>query len=291
MKFRDVLDLVVLAALWGASFLFMRVAVPELGPVPLIQIRVAIAAVFLIPILAMRSGWGAFRAHWKAIFLVGVFNSAAPFCLLAFSTLYLTGGFAAILNATSPLLGAIVAWLWLGDRLNRSRVTGLAIGFLGVIILVWKEIRFDFAGAGLAIPAAILASLLYGISANYTKKNLGGVSPLAVATGSQIGAALVLLPIAIPMWPEQAVSTRAWLSVIVMGIACTAIAYMLYFRLIANVGPAKAISVTYLVPGFAVLWGAVFLHEGLTLNMIVGCAVILAGTALATGMLSFQSNQ
>ena len=284
MKSRDVLDLVMLAALWGASFLFMRVAAPELGPVPLMLVRVACAAAFLIPILVARGRWPVFRAHWRTIFFVGVFNSALPFCLLAYSTLYVTGGFAAIVNATSPLFGAIVAWLWLGDRLSRSQVAGLGIGFAGVVILVWNQIRFEFGGAGLAVPAAILASLLYGISANYTKRYLTGVAPLAVATGSQIAATLLLLPAAALWWPEQPASARAWISVVVMGIACTALAYLLYFRLIANVGPAKAISVTYLVPGFAVLWGAFFLHEGLTLNMVVGCVVILAGTALATGM-------
>lgn len=266
----------------------MRVAAPEFGPVALIEVRVALAAAFLIPILRVRSGTAELRSHWRPIFVVGTFNSALPFCLLAYSTLYLTGGFAAIVNATSPLFGAIVAWLWLGDRLKPSQVVGLAVGFAGVVILVWDEISFELDGAGLAIPAAILASLLYGISANYTKKNLSGVAPLAVATGSQIGAALVLLPAAVWWWPRDPVSTQAWLAVIVMGIASTAIAYMLYFRLIAHVGPAKAISVTYLIPGFAVLWGALFLGESLTLNMIVGCVVILAGTALATGLVQIQ---
>ena len=199
--------------------------------------------------------------------------------------MYLTGGFTSIVNATSPLFGAIVAWLWLGDGLNRSRVVGLVVGFAGVVILVWDKISFVFEGAGLAIPAALLASLLYGISANYTKKHLTGVAPLAVATGSQIAATLLLLPVAIWSWPADPVSTRAWLAVIVMGVASTAIAYMLYFRLIANVGPARAISVTFLVPGFAVLWGALFLSEGLTSSMIIGCVVILVGTALATGLL------
>ncbi len=285
MRPRDVFELLLLAALWGASFLFLRVATPEFGPVALIEVRVALASAFLLPILIARSGTADLRNHWWPIFLVGLFNSALPFCLFAYSTLYVTGGFAAIINATSPLFGALVAWLWLGDRLDASRVVGLTIGFFGVVVLVWNKISFGFEGASLAIPAAILGAALYGVAASYTKRYLSGVTPLALATGSQIAAVLLLLPGAIWLWPEAKVSASAWTATVIMGIACTAIALLLYFRLIANVGPAKAISVTYLIPGFAVLWGAMFLGEVLTLNMIVGCVVILLGTALATGML------
>ena len=263
----------------------MRIAVPELGPAALIEVRVACAAVCLIPILIARSGHTELKSRWRPIFVVGAFNSALPFCLLAYSTLYLTGGFTAIVNATSPLFGAVVAWMWLGDRLSAGRIVGLVVGFAGVVVLVWDEISFELEGAGLAIPAALLASLLYGVSANFAKKYLSGVDPLAIATGSQIGAALLLLPVAMWLWPEQPVSARAWVSVVVMGIACTAIAYILYFRLIAHVGPAKAISVTFLIPGFAVLWGALVIDEALTSNMIAGCLIILFGTALATGLL------
>ncbi len=285
MRPRDVFELLLLAALWGASFLFLRVATPEFGPVALIEVRVALASLFLLPILMARSGTAELKSHWWPIFLMGLFNSALPFCLFAYSTLHVTGGFSAIINATSPLFGALVTWLWLGDRLDASRVAGLAIGFFGVVVLVWNKISFGFEGASLAILAAIVGAALYGVAANYTKRYLSGVTPLALATGSQIAAVLLLLPGAIWLWPEATISASAWTATAVMGIACTAIAYLLYFRLIANVGPAKAISVTYLIPGFAVLWGAMFLDEALTLNMIVGCVVILLGTALATGML------
>ena len=291
MKTRDIFELLLLAALWGASFLFMRVATPEFGPVALIEIRVVIAALFLLPILAVRTGIGALKAHWGHVFAVGALNSAFPFCLLAFSTLYLTGGFAAIVNATSPLFAGIVAWFWLGDKLNSSRIAGLVIGFGGVVILVWNKISFQLDGAALAIPAAILASLFYGVAANYTKKNLSSANSLAVATGSQIGASILLLPGAILLWPENSISAQAWASVIVMGIASTGIAYILYFRLIAHVGPAKAITVTFLVPAFAVLWGAIFIDEHLTTNMVFGSAVILTGTALATGLIALRKSR
>jgi len=212
-------------------------------------------------------------------------NSAIPFILLPYSTIYLTGGFAAILNATAPLFAALIAWVWLSDRLNVSRVTGFFIGFAGVTVLVWNKASLDLSGVSLAILAAIVASIFYGIGANLTKKKLQGVSPLAIATGSQLGAAVVLLPGAVALWPAGPVSIQAWAAIITMGIFSTGFAYIIYFRLIANVGPVSAITVTYLVPGFAVFWGALVLDEVVTTTMIIGCAIIFAGTALATGLL------
>ncbi len=288
MRSRDILELLVLSALWGASFLFMRIAVPEFGPVVLAELRVGIASIFLLPILMMRADLAELRTHWKKLATVGTVNSAIPFMLLPFSTLYLTGGFASILNATSPLWAALIAWVWLSAKLDLSRITGLIIGFGGVVVLVWNKASFNLGGVSLAINAAILASIFYGIGANYTKKYLQGVSPLAIATGSQLAAAVVLLPGAIALWPDGPISVRAWAAVITMGVASTGFAYIIYFRLIANVGPASAITVTYLVPGFAVFWGAVVIDEKLTATMVIGCAIILFGTALATGLISLR---
>ncbi len=286
MKLRDAVDLLVLAAVWGASFLFMRIAAPEFGSVVLVQLRVTIGALFLLPVFMVRGQISELRIHWKKLGLLGAINSAIPFCLLTYSTLYLTGGFASILNATAPLFGALIAWLWLADKLDGSRIAGLLIGLAGVITLVWNKIGLGAGDVSVAIFAAILASAFYGIGANYTKRYAGEVSSLAIATGSQIGAAIVLLPATMFLWPAGPISAPAWISVAIMGIASTGIAYVLYFRLIANVGPAKAISVTYLVPVFAVFWGAMFIDESVTTTMIFGCAIILIGTALATGALS-----
>lgn len=288
MRSRDILELLVLSALWGASFLFMRIAVPEFGPVVLAELRVGIASIFLLPILMMRADLAELRTHWKKLATVGTVNSAIPFMLLPFSTLYLTGGFASILNATSPLWAALIAWVWLSAKLDVSRITGLIIGFGGVVVLVWNKASFNLGGVSLAIIAAIFASIFYGIGANYTKKYLQGVSPLAIATGSQLAAAVVLLPGAIALWPDGPISVRAWAAVITMGVASTGLAYIIYFRLIANVGPASAITVTFLVPGFAVFWGAVVIDEKLTATMVIGCAIILFGTALATGLISLR---
>jgi drug/metabolite transporter (DMT)-like permease len=285
MRIKDALDLLILSAMWGASFLFMSIAVPEFGPVVLAELRLAIASLVLLPVMLLRDGPEELKIHWKKLTTIGTVNSAVPFILLPFSTLYLTGGFASILNATAPLWTALIAWIWLSSILDVSRVAGLFLGFAGVIVLVWNKASFDLSGASLAIIAAIVASIFYGIGANATRKYLQGLRPLTIATGSQLGGALVLLPLAVLLWPADPVSIRAWAAIITMGVVSTGIAYIIYFRLIANIGPASAITVTYLVPGFAMFWGAMVLDEIVTTTMILGCAIIFAGTALATGLL------
>ena len=286
MRIRDLIDLFLLAALWGASFLFIRVAVPHFGPVPLMELRVAIGGVFLLPLLMYRDGLQDLRAAIKPIFILGVVNSVLPFTLIAYSMISLTAGFGAIINASSPLFSAIVAYLWLQDRLTPLRVIGLVIGFSGVTVLVWPEASFKPGGNGFAVIAGLAAALLYGVAVNYTKSSLKGVNSLAIACGSQLCAAVVLLPLAIWWWPAQLPGLTVWLNVIGLAVGCTGLAFILYFRLIANAGPAKAISVTFLVPVFGVLWGIVFLGEEPTVNMLAGCVIILLGTAFATGILA-----
>jgi drug/metabolite transporter (DMT)-like permease len=284
VRARDVVELIVLAALWGGSFLFMRVAAPEFGPVALIALRVGIAALLLVPVLALRGGLGKLRGNVGAVLVVGAINSALPFCLLAYATLSVTAGLASILNATSPLWGALVAHFWLGDRLTRSRSVGLALGLAGVAFLVWGRASLRGGGAGLAVAAALTATLSYGVAACYAKKRLGRVDPLAVAAGSQAAAALLLAPAAAALWPAGPISPRAWAAVASLGVACTAVAYVLYFRLIASVGPARSIAVTFLVPAFATTWGALLLGEPITARLVAGAGIVLAGTALATGL-------
>lgn len=284
MRRSDVLELLTLAALWGGSFLFMRVAAPSFGPVALIALRVAIASCFLVPILTLRGGMGALRTHWPHLLAVGVLNSAIPFCLFAYAELTLTAGFTSVLNAAAPLFAAIVAFTWLGERMSSLRVLGLAIGFMGVIVLVGGSSVIDAKQGGMAVAAALSATVLYGVASSYTKRFLTGVPPLAVATGSQLAAAIVLAPLAYWLWPAHTPTGSVWLHVIALGIACTGVAYILFFRLVAHVGPTRAVSVTFLIPVFGVLWGILFLGEQLTLNMVIGCAVILLGTSLSTGV-------
>jgi len=285
LKNSDVSELLALAAIWGASFLFVRMGAAEFGPVALAALRVIGAALFLMPLLAMRGEFGVLRRHWRAIFVVGITNSALPFLLFAYAALSITAGLAAIFNAASPLFGALIAWLWLRDKPTPPRIAGLAIGFAGVLWLAWDKASFKPGGTGWATLACVGAALLYGFSASLTKRRLSGVAPMAVAAGSQLAAALVLAVPAALWWPSVAPSSTAWLTIALLAVLCTGLAYLLYFRLIAHVGPANAIAVTFLIPAFAVLWGWLLLDERIGISMVVGCAVILIGTGLATGLL------
>ena len=285
---RDITELVSLAMLWGGSFLFMRMGAAEFGPVVLSALRLIGASMLLLPLLLCRGQWAALRSHWRPIFVVGVTNSALPFVCFAYAALSVSAGLMAIFNAATPLFAAVIAWWWLKDKLTPLRVAGLMIGFLGVAGLAWDKASFQPGGSGWAVLACLAASLLYGFSANFTKRKLTGVPPLAVAAGSQLGASLFLLLPAVWLWPTQAPSGRAWLMAALLAFACTGLAYLMFFRLIAKVGPSNTITVTFLVPLFAVLWGRVFLGEVLTLAMGLGCLVILLGTGLTTGVLRWR---
>jgi drug/metabolite transporter (DMT)-like permease len=280
------MEMVVLGAIWGASFLFMRVAVPEFGAIPLIAARVGIAAIFLVMVLARRGGLEHLYRNAPRLTFLGAMNSAIPFSLFAYAVLSVTAGFASVLNATTPLFGALVAFIWLRDRPAPVRVAGLIVGFAGVLVLVWGRLSLAHDGGGLAVLAGLSAAVLYGIGANYTKKRLSSVDPLVIATGSLMAATVLLIPLASYYWPETPPSRTGWVSALLLGVVCTGIAYTLYFRLLSRVGPSKTLAVTYLIPAFGVLWGHLFLHEAITASMIVGCAVILVGTTLATGMMS-----
>ncbi|MGD9560919.1 MAG: DMT family transporter [Pyrinomonadaceae bacterium] len=285
-KVGDYLALISLAALWGGSFLFMRVAAPEFGPAALMAGRVLIASVLLLPLLLVKgggSGIHALRKRKHELFVLGVMNSALPFLLFAYAALSLTAGFSSILNATSPLWGALIAWLWMKNNPNAQAVTGLCIGFFGVVILVASRESFAAVGATLGVGACLLASCCYGISATYTKRFLAEVDSLTLAAGTQLASVIVLVPIALILFPSTYPSLAAWIALLALGIACTAIAYLLYFRLIRNLGATGALTVTYLVPIFGMTWGVIFLQEEITYTMVVGTAVVFVGVGLTTG--------
>jgi drug/metabolite transporter (DMT)-like permease len=281
---RDLAELVLLGAIWGASFLFMRVAVPEFGAIPLIAARVGIGAVFLVAVLARQRGFVQLHRNIPGLTFLGAMNSAIPFSLFAYAVLYVTAGFASVINATTPLFGALVAFVWLRDRLSPIRVLGLIVGFAGVLVLVWGRLVLAHDGGGSAVLAGLTAAMLYGVAANYTKKRLSHVEPLVIATGSLIAATVFLIPLAAFQWPSTPPSQVSWTSALLLGVFCTGVAYILYFRLLSRVGPAKTLAVTYLIPAFGVFWGYMILHEPITASMVVGCTVILVGTTLATGV-------
>ena len=288
MKRRDLADLVLLAAIWGASFLFMRIAAPAFGPVALVAVRMTIGGLMLLPLLAMHGHLPALRAHGGAIAVIGVLNSTLPFLLITYAMLTLTAAFGAVLTATVPMWTALVAAVWLRERPWSTQWLGLAVGAAGVLVLVGDRVDFDPAGAGwretVAIGATLLGMLLYGVSANVARQTLAGVPTLATAAGSQRVAAVLLAPWAAAVWPAQSPTPGEWAAALVLGAVCTGLAYVLYFRLIDHIGPMRTSNVTYLIPLFATLYGAVFLAEPITLRLVAGGAIVLAGTALALGV-------
>jgi drug/metabolite transporter (DMT)-like permease len=289
VKSADLVDLLLLAALWGASFLFTRVAVPAFGPVALVELRVLIAALFLLMLVAWRGELPSLRANLGRAALLGLVNSALPFFLYNYATLTITAGLASILNATVPMWAAVIGVLWLHERIRTSQWLGLALGLIGVAVLVWGKVDLRPGSTQwsvtLAVGAALTATLAYGASVHLARRLQAGVAPLVTAAGTQIGAAIVMAAPAVWLWPAQRPDVPLWLAVFALGIGCTGVAYVLYFRLIARTGALRAASVTFLIPVFGTLWGALFLGEPVTAQVVFGGAIVLAGTMLALGLL------
>lgn len=282
MKQRDGVDLVMLGALWGAAFLFIRIAVPEFGPIALVEVRVTIAAALLLGWIAARGELGAFRGRWRNLLVIGGLNTAVPFALFAYATRTIPAGFAAVLNATVPLWGALIGRVVFGERLGIDRGVGLFVGFVGVVILVAPKL--SIGGESLAIAAALAASSMYALSAHLTRRMLPGMSSLAISGGSLLASVLLLALPAFALRPTVMPSPAAWGSVLALAVGGTALGYVLYFRLLERAGPTSAMAVTYLIPLFGMVWGWLFLDEAATATMLIGCGFILAGVAVATGI-------
>jgi drug/metabolite transporter (DMT)-like permease len=289
MKPQDWIELTLLAAIWGGSFLFTRIAAPELGPVALAGCRVIGAALFLLPLLAWQRQLAGLRAHAGRLLLIGLTNSALPFLCYSLAALALTGGVLSVFNATAPLWTMVIAWLWLGERPGKGPVLGLALGVGGVAWLVADQASFKTGSsgvsAGLGMVACLCAPLLYGFSANLTRRTMTGVPAMVQATGSQLAAGLSLLLPTWWMWPAQPLTLTAIGATAALAVVCTGVAYVLFFRLINRIGANRAVTVTFLIPVFAMTWGAAWLHEAITSSMLLACGVILLGTGLVTGAL------
>lgn len=289
MQAKSYLELIILGALWGASFLFMRTGSPEFGAVSLILMRASIAAIFLVLLVFFisRNDLKLIVSQWKHLLVLGLTNTALPFTLFAWATLTLEAGLTATINSTAPMFGAVVAWIWLKDKISLTTTIGLLVGFSGVFILMSGKLS-DNAMVILPIFAAMLASTCYGYAACYSKLHASGLRPMVVATGSQVFATLLLLIPGVFMWPETMPSATAWRDVAFLGIGCTGIAYILYFRILSREGVSAALSVTYLVPLFAFIWGWLFLREGVTTSVLLGAVTILIGVALTTGVIKIS---
>jgi drug/metabolite transporter (DMT)-like permease len=211
--------------------------------------------------------------------------TALPFVLLAFASLHITAGLVAVLNATAPLFAAMIAHFLQKERLGSQRAWGLVIGFAGVAALMWGSISFKSGGGLLAVLAVLVTSMLWGVGANYTRKHLSGVRPMVITVGSLLAASLFLAPFAWASWPTRNPSLRAWAELTFLGVASSGLGFLMYFRLLQRIGPVRAVSVTFLNPVVAMVSGACYLGEEVTLQMISGGAVVLLGTALSLGII------
>jgi len=285
-------EFILLALLWGSSFLFMREGAYAFGPIATAWVRITLAALMLTPVLIWRQQVPVLQQHWRPTFASGLLNSGIPFACYSYALMHINTGLTSILNATTPLFGALIAWFWLGDKLNATRAAGLALGFTGVVLLamdVPDGISFKPGGAGLAVVACLVATFFYGLAGSFAKRYLQHVPSLVTTTGSLWGASIGLAIPALLTWPEEAPTLHAWAALAIAGLLCTALAYVLYFRLMARTGPARTMTVTYLIPVFANFFGVLFLDEVVT-HWMMGCAVVIVlGTALASGLVGRRS--
>ncbi|MGH8706353.1 MAG: DMT family transporter [Burkholderiales bacterium] len=282
MGLADYGRLVALAAIWGASFIFMRIAAPVLGPLVTADLRVLIAGLALAAWLRATGFDAEWRRYWKQYAAIGTVNSGLPFLLYAFAALHVTAPLMAVLNSSAPMFGAIAGALWLGERMTALKLAGLAAGAAGVAVIFNPGAFPGTPMFGWAVAACLAAGVCYGVTGAMLRWLAPQAKPRGIAVGSQFAAGIVLLPPSALFLPDAAPSLPAVASILALGIVCGAIAYLLYFRLIAEVGATRALTVTYLIPLFGIAWGALFLGEALPASALAGGVLILAGTVLVT---------
>jgi drug/metabolite transporter (DMT)-like permease len=283
MKARDVGMLFALASIWGASFLFIRMAVHDYGAPLLVLVRVLLGGLILLGVARLTRQPTQLRAHWGKFLLLGAVNSALPFTMIASAEIHLTASFAAILNATTPFFAALMSWLVLKDALTPRKIVGLLVGLVGVAMVVgWSPLELT-PEVLLAIGMMFVGSCAYGVGTVYSKKSFAGVSPFTMAIGQQLGSSVLMLPLALATLPTEVPSTSATLAVLALAVLCTAVAYVLFFTLVSRVGPTNTSTVTMLVPFFGILWGALFLGEAVEIGQLFGFALILVALTQVTG--------
>lgn len=282
MNTANLLRLVLLAAIWGSSFLFMRISAPVLGPAVLIEYRVAFAAVFLAIVGFFLKKRLDLRVNWKHYLMLGFFNSALPFLLFAYAASTLTASVLSVLNATAPMWGALIGAVWASQKITARTAFGLVLGTLGVALLVGFDHATSKPGAALAVVAALGGAFSYSIASAYARK-ARSIEPFANAHGSMWAATLLVIP-ALPFFPAPAEPTLGIMgAALALGVMCSGIAYIIYFKLIEEVGPTSALTVTFLNPLFGILWGVLFLGETVGWYTAAGAAIVITGTALVTG--------
>ncbi|MCW1967908.1 MAG: DMT family transporter [Anaerolineae bacterium] len=289
MQLKNTLMLLSLAAVWGASFLFVRIAAPILGPLPTTFLRVFIAALVLLAYINISQQPLNLKQNWKIYAGMGLFNAAIPFTLFAVAMLNLNASYSSILNATTAFFTAITASVWLKETLTRQKLLGVFLGILGVFVLVGLQpVALSFNSI-LSVLLILLATFSYGIAAVFAKIKGKGISPATFAAGQQLCASIIMLPMLVIGLPiTKAITIEVVIAIAGVSIICTAVAYLLYYRLIANIGPTNALTVTFLIPAFGVAWGNLFLGEAISWNVLFGSLIILLGMALVLGKLNLQ---
>ena len=248
--------------------------------------RVLTAVIVMLPICMVFGKWGELIANWRIIFLVSLTNMAVPFCLFAYAALSMGSGLLSIMNATVPFFTALIGFAIFGQRLSSLSLFGMAVGFSGVIVLVFDPDAISLAEGGLlAVSAALCACFLYGMALNLVSRRLTAVSGLAITTGSLLFSSVLLLPFSIQSLPDDRPGVYAWMAVMALGIGCTALAYLMFYRLIALIGSEQTIMTAYLIPLFSLMWGYLFLSESITAFTLLGCLLVLLGVGMTTGKL------
>jgi drug/metabolite transporter (DMT)-like permease len=272
------IELTVLGAIWGASFLFMRISAADFGPFPLVELRLSLGTMVLLPFLWLARASFTAGLVWR-LAGIGVLNSGIPFVLFAWGAERAPAGIGAITNAMTVLFAALMAFVLYREQIGRVRLLGLLAGFAGVIVLAGD--KTSGVGVWPAALAGTTASLLYGLSMNLVRRHLAGIPASAIAAATLLSASLFIAPFALAAWPSHAIPLRSWLSAVLLGVVCTGAAFVLYYRLINRIGAPRAATVTYLIPVFSVFWAWLVLGERLSARMAVATAFILGGVALS----------
>ncbi|USD67934.1 DMT family transporter [Vibrio sp. SCSIO 43136] len=282
MDLSSFLRLVLLAAIWGGSFLFMRVAANTFGPAFLVEARVGFAALSLLVVAIYLKRKLEFTRHWRHFMVLGLFNSALPFLFFGYAAQSLTVSTLSILNSTAPMWGALIGYLWHRTPLTPKSLLGMAFGICGVTILVGPDFSGSETANLLPLVAGALAAGCYGLATNYTKI-APNISSFNNAHGSMWAATIWLLPL-LAIIPMRAVPSAIEISsVIALGVICTGIAFLLYFGLVERIGPTSTLTVTFMIPIFGILWGYLILDEPIGMSTLIGTSVVLVGTMLVTG--------
>jgi drug/metabolite transporter (DMT)-like permease len=284
----DLLRFISLGALFGASFLFMRIAAPAFGALLTAELRVLIAGVVLAACAVVTRKPLLTRSHWRQFLVVGAFNTGIPFALFSYAAIHIPAGYSAILNSLMPIWAALFSAVMLGERLHWRVFAGVAVGVAGIALLVQLGPVAIDRELLLAALACLVATACYGYAGSYTKKYIAGLPPHGAAASTMLFAAALLLPAALLALPGEVPPLRPWLAIAGLSLLCSALAFFIYYQLIARIGATQIAGVTFLLPAFGIFWGWLFLDEAVTLAMLGGFGLVAIAAGLVLGIGPFR---